>query len=243
MHNRTINYEKYMFTSEMIKTTLNCNLQPASTQRKERPHQALLDTKKTETSFFIPKEVDGLFWCFYVISRGFAAYEYPGATSFANEKAEKFKLIEKLRTTKQALKCKKIKNVKEDVEDELANKSKIGMKTFIALCIAENINVLFINKRKCFELVFDEDAAFHVVHKYDNPEKYCYEMNCSPDDLKKYRTTFFNWESMDKPIKAMSSYKTDELLELCKRLGLDEKVDNLNKKTKKDLYELLICNL
>jgi hypothetical protein len=197
-----------------------------------------------EASFFIPQEKDGLFWCFYVIKNGFAAYEYPGATSFVNEKTEKFKLIESLRTKKQILKTKKIKNIKEDVEDDLANKNKIGMKTFIALCVADNINILFIHKRKCFELMCEEDNPFHIIHWQENPEKYCYEMNASKEALDKYRTTLFKWESLEKPLKAMTSYKADELMEMCIKLGLEEKLNaSSGKKTKKDLYELLIMNL
>jgi len=233
-------YDDFMLTSKMIARVL-------STHKSETNNK----NKNTETktkpiinnNFFIPKEKDGLFWCFFVIKNGFAAYEYPGATSFVSEKDAKFKLIESMRTKKQILKKNKIKNIKEDVEDELANKNKIGMKTFIALCASENINVLFIHKRKCFQLICEEENSFHVIHQYDNPEKYCYESNITPETLEKYRTTLFNWESLEKPLKAISAYKVNELLDLCKKLGLEEKTDNLNKKSKKDLYELLIMNL
>ena len=117
------------------------------------------------------------------------------------------------------------------------------MKTFIALCAAENINILFIHKRKCFELICEEDNPFHVIHWYENPEKYCYEMNASKEILEKYRHTFFKWESLEKPLKAMTAYKVDEIMDLCKKLGLEEKVSILTKKTKKDLYELLMMNI
>jgi len=238
-------YEDFMLTGKTIVRTLKIKNDITVDVKKERKDKKEVNEpkKKDDSSFFIPQEKDGLFWCFFVIKNGFAAYEYPGATSFVNEKAEKFKLIESLRTKKQILKTKKIKNIKEDVEDDLANKSKIGMKTFIALCAAENINVLFIHKRKCFELMSEEDNPFHVIHWYDNPEKYCYEMNLSKEALDKYRNTLFKWESLEKPLKAMTAYKSDELMELCGKLGLQEKVDNLSKKTKKDLYELLIMNL
>ena len=239
-------YEDYMLTGKAIIKALKLKNDASKDNKKDNKDKYIVVDeikKKTDSSFFIPQEKDGLFWCFFVIKHGFAAYEYPGATSFVNEKAEKFKLIESLRTKKQILKTKKIKNIKEDVEDDLANKSKIGMKTFIALCAAENINVLFIHKKKCFEMMCEEDNPFHVIHWQDNPEKYCYEMNLSKEALDKYRNTLFKWESLEKPLKAMTAYKADELMDLCSKLGLQEKVDNLIKKTKKDLYELLIMNL
>ena len=240
-------YDDYMLTGKTLISALKYNrdnnINNNQKNEKSLGNTKLVETNTKESSFFIPQEKDGLFWCFYVIKNGFAAYEYPGATSFVNEKAEKFKLIESLRTKKQVLKTKKIKNIKEDVEDDLANKSKIGMKTFIALCAADNINILFIHKRKCFELICEDDNPFHVIHWQENPEKYCYEMNASKEVLDNYRNTLFKWESLEKPLKAMTSYKVDELMDLCKKLGLEEKMNTAGKKTKKDLYELLIMNI
>jgi len=248
-------YDDYMLTGKMLISALKYNRDNNNSNNSNNDNNSNKNLKnqdifsltkvnaKKDSSFFIPQEKDGLFWCFYVIKNGFAAYEYPGATSFVNEKTEKFKLIEYLRTKKQILKTKKIKNIKEDVEDDLANKNKIGMKTFIALCAADNINILFIHKRKCFELVCEEDSPFHVIHWQENPEKYCYEMNATTEVLDKYRSTLFKWESLEKPLKAMTYYKVDELMELCKKLGLEEKMSTTGKKTKKDLYELLIMNL
>jgi hypothetical protein len=126
--------------------------------------------KKEVDRFFYPKEKDQLYWCFFIIHNGFEKYEYPGTTSFVNEKEEKFKLIEHMRNNKQQLKTKKIKNIKEDIEDELANKQTIGMKTFVALCVVHNINIMYIHKRKCFELIIDDHLPTHVVHCINNKD-------------------------------------------------------------------------
>ena len=192
-------------------------------------------------NFFTPEQKDSLFWCYFIIRNGFAAYEYPGKTSYSSEKTMKFESIELLRTNKDKLKTNKIKKIKEDVEDELANKDKIGMKTFLALCIASGVNVLFIHKRKCFKLL-ENDEPVHVIH--ENPNKtYTYETNVSPEQLEYYKTQMFHWESVDKPLKAISNYKSDELVDLCNKLGLEQGLGELKKKTKKDLYELLVLNL
>jgi hypothetical protein len=203
----------------------------------------LVNQNKEKDRFFFPKEKDQLFWCFYIIKHGFEKYDYPGTTSFVNEKSEKFKQIEHLRNNKQQLKVKKIKNIKEEVEDELANKQTIGMKTFVALCIANNINLIYIHKRKCFEIIFDEQSPIYVVHCHNNSDssgyKYCYEENISKEQIDKYKNEYFKWECVDKPLKAMTSYKLDELIELCKKLGLTE----IENKKKTNLYELLVMNL
>lgn len=247
-YNHVVNdLQDYMLTSKLI---AKHSLHTVSKQKVSKPVQKQQPEKKVQERFFYPKEKDQLFWCYFIIQNGFAKYEYPGTTSFVNEKEEKFRCIEYMRNNKQQLKTKKIKNIREDVEDELANKQTIGMKTFIALCIANNINIMYIHKRKCFELVCDDQIPMHVVHCINNKDSsaftYCYELTPSPEQLETYRNTLFKWESVEKPLKAMSAYKLEELVELCKRLVLDilpEGADSLKNKTKKDLYELLIMNI
>jgi hypothetical protein len=198
-----------------------------------------------KTDYYYPKQKDALYWCYFIIKNGFSAYEYPETSSFAFEKEEKFKSVELLRSKKQDLKTHKIKNIKEHVEDELINKEKIGMKTFIALCIASDINVLFIHKRKCFDLVcnMDLDAKIHIVICEDNlkcPSKYGVELDLHSEKVSYYRDNYFKWESVDKPLKAMGTYKSEELHILCTKIGMDF---SKGQKTKKEMYEFLITNM
>jgi hypothetical protein len=46
--------------------------------------------------------------------------------------------------------------------------------------------------------------------------------------------------NFDTSLKAMSSYKVDELLELCKKLEINIDIKEKKKMTKKDIYELLV---
>jgi hypothetical protein len=199
--------------------------------------------KKEKERFFYPSQKDQLYWCFFIMKNGFTAYEYPDVSSFVNEKTEKIKCVTMLRENKQQLKGKKIKNIKEHVENELVNCSTITMKTFIALCIVANINVLYIQKRKCFEMIFDEESPIHVVHDMLNG-KYCYESEASKEQIEHYRKTMFKWESIEKPLKAVGSYTSDELIELSKQLGLETMKSGENKKkTKNELYEQIVLNI
>jgi len=199
--------------------------------------------KKEKERFFYPQQKDQLYWCFFIMKNGFTAYEYPDVSSFVNEKNDKINCVTMLRENKQQLKGKKIKNIKEHVENELVNCSTITMKTFIALCIVANINVLYIQKRKCFEMIFDEDSPIHVVHDMLN-DKYCYEPDASKEQIEHYRKTMFKWESIEKPLKAVGSYTSDELVELSKQLGLETMKNGENKKkTKNELYEQIVLNI
>jgi hypothetical protein len=191
--------------------------------------------------FFYPEKKDALFWCFYIIKYGFSMYEFPGNTSFINEKKEKFKCIELLRLNSHILKSKKIKNIKEDIEDDLANKEIIGIKTFIALCSIEKINVLYIHNKKYYDMNNDpESANYYVIHNtYLN--KYCYETDLTNEQINKYKSTLFKCENILKPLNAISYYKASELLDFCKQINLD--MNTTTKKTKQELYDLLILYL
>jgi len=239
--------QKYMLNDTLIKqSSIGGSVHESVRESVSKSvRESVRESKKSVTkpaefqypSFFYPEQADQLFWCFYIIKNGFLLYEYPGTTSFINEKKEKFKYIEFLRENVAILKEKKIKNIKEDIEDDLANKEKISVKTFIALCIAHNIRVLFINNRKCFDSDKDNTGKIHVVH-YDNNKKYCYEHNVSADKLIEYQSTYYPWDNIDKPLRAISYYTVADLLQMHKQalLSSEEKI----KRSKKELYEDLV---
>ena len=249
-YNRVINdlqdymlYGKLLVQSLKTRSKINVKHKIMTTNEDifEKEKEKLM--KKEKERFFYPSQKDQLYWCFFIMKNGFTAYEYPDVSSFVNEKTEKIKCVTMLRDNKQQLKGKKIKNIKEDVENELVNCSTISMKTFIALCVVANINVLYIQKRKCFEMIFDEDSPIHVVHDMLNG-KYCYEPDASKEQIEHYRKKMFKWESIDKPLKAVGSYTSDELVELSKQLGLETMKSGENKKkTKNELYEQIVLNI
>ena len=245
------NLQDYMLSNKLLVQSLKFRVASG----KNKKHQIMTSNetaqekkeiimKKEQDKFFYPSQKDQLYWCFFIIKNGFDAYEYPDISSFTNEKKEKFKCVDTLRQNKQQLKVKKIKNIKEDVEDELVNRERIRMKTFIALCVASSLNILYIQKRKCFELMFDEESPIHVVHEMSDG-KYCYEQCATKEQTDYYRNTFFKWESIEKPLKAVGSYTLDELVVLSEKLGLEtmKPGGGDKKKTKNELYEQIILNI
>ncbi len=196
---------------------------------------------------FSPKEKDGLFWCYYVMKNGFKDYEFPNTTSYVNEKSLKIKCIDELRLHKQQLKNKKIRNIKEICEDDLVNKQQITIKTFTALCVISNINFIYIERRKCYPCICEEDEPIFVIFK--NNSSYNCEMNVSKEKANEYMSKYFIVDNVEKPLKSMSGYKSQELIEMCKKLGLnfesqsegENKKDGKKKKiTKEFMYEKLV---
>ena len=206
--------------------------------------------KKKNVKFVPPRKKDTLFWCFYIMVYGFSQYEYPGNNSFENEKTEKFRLIEFLRKkeNKDILKIHKIGKIKEDIEDDLASKERIGVKTFLALCYTHKLNVLFIHRRKCFQIHGGHpEDTYHVIHQYDPPHqnphglyKYAYESDATQEDRQQYLdpVQYHKWEVIDKVLKAISSYKVADLKQLCVQTNIE-----YEGKTKAEMYELILKSI
>jgi hypothetical protein len=205
--------------------------------------------KKRET-MYRPKQRDSLFWCFYILKNGFFNYEMEiNNQYFVVEKNEKFKYIEILRKNKDILKIHKIKPLTE-LEDDLANKDKISIKTFFALCIFENINILLVNNRKVYELLctdIDKKHPINIIHRNNKTYEHSIELDITNEIIQKYRDTYYKMSNFDATLKSIASYKLDELVDLCTKLNINIEEYNGDQKgekkmKKKDIYNLLVLN-
>jgi hypothetical protein len=196
-------------------------------------------------NIYRPKQKDSLFWCFYILKHGISNYEINvGNQHFVIEKKEKFKYVELFRnqTQKELLKMHKIKPLSE-VEFDLTNNDKISVKTFFALCVVENINVLLIDKRKKYELCMN-DGDIYVIHRNSESGEHSIEFNSMPEKLQDYRNNYYHMETFESKLKCISSYKVSDLMELCRKLNINTDFKNEGKKmTKKDIYEMLVAHL
>lgn len=228
--------QDYMFiNSSSIDKNIQFIQRPNKEKTNERQFNNCSEVKtleKVKDRFFSPAQKDSLFWCFYIMHNGFTKYEIEPA-SFIKEKEHKIKYVEYLRQHKDALKEHKIKPI-TIIEDELTNNESIGLKTFIALCILENLNIMVVNKNTFFELKCNpESKETHVLHKQAF-NRFKIEPNVVDETLQSYRTTLFQILNIEKPLLSVSSYKLGELQDFCKRLKI---VTELKKK--QDLYNLL----
>ena len=251
--------EDYMFTSKNInrytKHMIQNVTEPKSSRKnieqinKEQINKKIVPIKeKKRETMYRPKQKDSLFWCFYILKNGFFNYEMEiNNQYFVVEKNEKFKYIEILRKNKDILKIHKIKPFTE-LEDDLANKDKISIKTFVALCIFENINILLVNNRKIYEFLFDEKNPIHIVHRNNKTYEHSIELDTTNEIIQKYRDTYYKINNFESTLKSMASYKLDELIELCNKLNINiEEYKDCHEKgkkkmTKKDIYNLLVLN-
>jgi len=224
------NMSKYMLTLKNISSI-------DILMTDEKPKKEITSTKKnitTMSDIFFPRQRDMLFWCFYVLLHDMTTYEMT-SNYFTIEKECKYKWIEEFRSRKELF--KPIKVSRNVVEDELANARTVSMMTIKALCHLKNMNVFYIDNKKYYEVIVNEDTPIHVIEKIEG--KYGIKQNVTNEKIEYYRANYWKLEKMDKPLKAISSYKLDQLKDICKRLNIDV----LQGMTKPQMYEKILEKL
>lgn len=184
-------------------------------------------------NIFFPQQNDQLFWCFYISLHGLHEYDMI-RNFFTLEKEIKYKWVEELRTKRDILKT--IKVSRSIVEDELANCTKISMKTVKALCHLFDINIVFVDDKKYYEIITNENKQIDVIEQ--KAHKFGLKQNLTKDKLEYYRTHYWKLENLDKPLKSISSYKSDELKDICKKIHID-----CGKMTKPEMYQSILSRL
>ena len=199
--------------------------------------------KKVDDDIFIPDQPDSLFWCFYIIKNGDVKYESLNYKNALVAKQHKIDIVSCIRQHKDIAKMYKFDTL-TNLENNLANDNHLTPKTFLTLCAIENINVVFVNNKTYYELCMNDTNIIYIVHELASQSKYCikygFEM-ATLDSLDKIRTTLYKLEHIGKPIKGASSYKLQDVIDICNKLSIDiTNKETGKKKTKTDLYESIV---
>ena len=234
------NLQDYMLDETNMKKSLEMKIvseKKITMEMKLASEKKVVKDKEIKPALFIPREKDTLFWCFYVMKHGDVKYEMLEYKNILTEKKLKIEYVEKIRKEKQTVKTYKFATLTH-TENNLANENQLDVKTFLTLCAVENLNVLFVKNKTYYELLMNDSNELHIVHLLQN-YKYGHEIN--PTGASQIKTTLYQLDNIDKPIKSMSGYKLSELVEICEKLGIDIINKETNKsKGKKELYEAII---
>lgn len=193
---------------------------------------------------FIPKKEDTLFWCAYTVHHGEAAYQIIGNRYKNTEIDEKTTLVNFMR--EKPLVCKtsahKISNARlQETQAELLVNKKTSWHVFHIMCLFYQFHAVVVYNKTYME--FSPNGL-------DEPPMYQFERNpdghisvlmapLTSDQIDVLRKTHIKLDySMDKPLRAASSYKMEDLMAMAKTLDID--AATLPQKPKKaDWYEAI----
>ena len=232
-------------TNEKIDTILTNYHNPLTNEKIENIltnyHNPLNNTSSSSTNNtstnntfpHIQSHQDTLFWGFYIITNGELKYETIYNKNSVLAKQHKIELLLNIRKKKDIIKTYKFDTI-TNIESNLANDNNLNIKTFLTLCAVENINILYVTNHTYYELLMNDTPIIYIVRE-NIPKKYGFELATS-DIVTTIRNSLYKIESINKPIKAISYYKVNELVDICNKLA----IDICGKHTKNNLYEAII---
>jgi hypothetical protein len=197
---------------------------------------------KVKPSIYFPNQQDSLYWCYYIISNGDTKYEMLQNKNFLLAKQMKIELVDKIRKNKDVVKMYKFDTL-SGIESNLANDNNINSKTFCTLCAIENINIIYIRKNTYFELLTNDSEDVYVIKEVEAQSKYVFKYGfelINKEKINDFVSNLYKIENINKPIKCESAYKVQDLIDISSKLGIELNNNDSKKKTKKEMYELII---
>jgi hypothetical protein len=188
---------------------------------------------------------DSLLWIAYIIIYGLEKFETI-ENHYTESNTFKFEMVEVIRKHKTILKANKIKL--SGIEESLVHKPFINLETLQAIVLCKNISLCIVQERKYYEIQSGGGGGF-IIEKIRGK----YVLYTCPDKIKAeylqyIRSNYWLMESISAPIRPMSAYKLQDLVDISTKLGLP--VVNIipgkfgsmgteKRKTKPELYEAI----
>jgi hypothetical protein len=201
------------------------------------------DTPPTSTkiphhkSYYAPSQNDTLFWCIYIHVYGYQDYLQIGHKYGNRELNEKQKIIEFMKQNPKKIKDSNFKVSKSAAEEIISEFMVMNQQTtllgLIALSIYYNVSLFIVNKEKNIFLKYkpnDYNGLPIIIYKLNkSSKKYTTEMEVTDVLVKHIEDTMLCLETIDKPLKSISNYKSNELYLIAEKLKIE-----LPEKAKKD---------
>ena len=200
---------------------------------------------KKNNEYKLPKQKNTLFWCMYIAKHGYDEYMQI-RNNYGSKQLEIQQDVSKyIREHMYALKNVNTRITKaagqEILSDLLIETKKTSIQTLYAYLIYYKVNVIILHhsEKSILEVFYEAvsvDIPLFLIKKEKDGNYTIKEEPLTMEEYNNMKSTKFCLHSIDKPMKAISNYKAEELNEvadnICPEL-LDEKI------TKVKLYDEL----
>jgi hypothetical protein len=190
-------------------------------------------TTIVKDKWFEPRQRDTLFWCVFTAVFGISEYLLIG-TKYANreweEKQSAILSFQKssgpLRTTNYKITLGKVQEI---ISEYMTNQSSITLLGLVGLSVHYRIQIYLIDSVKKTHLVYTPENYVQTCYIYRHDVlKSKYRLALDPVVL----DDSFCLESFTRPLRAVSTYKMGELVDLAKRFSIEYEA----KPKKEDIY-------
>ena len=238
------NIQDFVLNERNIERILQHTMKGSDKVSSKKTATKMVKNFTKNTQFLLPKFADTLFWCYYIICNGIGAYEMVHGDGFKDSSELKIQMVYLVRENKELLKLNKWKRTA--IEDELVNQKTISVSTFMCICTISNFNLVYIDGKKMYTLLQNEDihSNLNIIEKTANG--YSIFIGDNAETYQKYMQNLeqmWQIDNLKKPLRGISSYKIKDLREICNKLDIDILNDKKISKKKSVLYQMIQENL
>jgi hypothetical protein len=197
---------------------------------------------------YYPKKPDTLFWCIYIALNGMKEYDQIGLHYGNIEMEEKQKIMELMKKTPNLIKNanKKITKVlSQEIMSDLMTNKRTTIDMLMIFAVYNNMRIILVNvdeKNQPYKsyIILGSQIYSKSIVIYKRKNNYGLEMDYQEHLVDAILEKLLCMEQIDKPLKAISNYKTDELEAIAYKLNVDY---TTNKLKKQELYNGILMTL
>lgn len=228
---------KWMLSKEtMAKLCFNNIVLNNDTTEIVTPKNCDIKKEKNKMQLIIPEKSDTLFWCIYISHYGERDYLAIGNKYGNAEIAEKQKIMEFLKSNKNALKYinrKITQGTFQEIMSDLMTNAKTLLQILPAFSVYYKKHILLLNEnnRTYLEYRYDERSVYNtnvandelrelgpwIVIKYTENKKYGVYAEMV-DNIYELISEYIYIAAPDKPLRGISTYKIGELVEIATKI-------------------------
>jgi len=197
------------------------------------------------SNIFTPRQQNSLFWCFFAAHYGVKEYEMIGSRYQNAELEEKYRISETLEKSPDRLKATNYSPSKQGIREMCAgivSSTRDDFFSLIAFCAYYKTRTLVVFDHSRTYLEFDcgltsEESVPMVMRATRSSGKsgaWTFSLVIA-DASQSIESDYVKLNTYVKPMKGIGSYKSDELVEMASKMGLE--MDATKKEGKKELYE------
>jgi hypothetical protein len=233
--------ESWMLTADKIKAVVPDGEEKESLIQTVK--ESLIPMIQPKKQIFIPVKTDTLFWCAYTINKGEAEYIMIGNRYKNAEIEEKQKMIDFMKKNPDAIKSSfKITAVKmKEIMSELMTDTKTSWTAFLVMCVYYKFSAIICYNKTFLEFCVNGAEHTYLFHR-DVSGHISVDTNALDEteinDIRNARISL--GQNPEKPLKAASHYKMDDLIEIAEKLGI---TCGQNKWKKSDWYDAILKEL
>jgi hypothetical protein len=253
--NHTADSNVHQFKQNIeISTSSILNVQETLVEKnenKDRVEFSIENKTSIKETIYYPNKENSLFWSIYILVYGLNDYLQIGQKYGNRELEEKQKMIESFKKHPQSLKQlnHRITNVMvQEILSELMIQKKSSLLCFMAMVVYYQKNV-YILKEKTYLKFFansewdmkdsDDFSHFAILRYNEEEDQYGIDWEVNVEKIEDIERHWIELESIEKPLKGVSSFKVSDLNHLASLLWRDHVLEEAILLKKPDLYQKL----